>query len=70
MLSRIPSVTLAELQKEDAVMVVAMQDTDGTGVMAITLLGGVEPILTASPTGAAALFAGWNLGTPGGEGGP
>src|SRR6266700_885432 len=69
MLSRIPNVTLAELQKEDAVMVVSTQDT-GTGVMAITLLAGVEPILTASPNGAAALFSGWNLGTPGGEGGP
>ncbi len=72
MLSRIPSVTLAELQKEDAVMVVATQGTTGSEVTAITLLGGVEPILTASPNGmgAAALFSGWNLGAPGGEGGP
>jgi hypothetical protein len=72
MLSRIPSVTLAELQKEDAVMVVATQGTTGSEVTAITLLGGVEPILTASPNGmgAAALLSGWNLGAPGGEGGP
>ncbi len=72
MLSRIPSVTLADLQKEDAVMVVATQGTTGSEVMAITLLGGVEPILTASPNGmgAAALFSGWNLGAPGGEAGP
>jgi hypothetical protein len=72
MLSRIPSVTLADLQKEDAVMVVATQGTTGNEVTAITLLGGVEPILTASPNGtsAAALFSGWNLGAPGGEGGP
>ena len=71
MLSRIPSVTLADLQKEDAVMVVATQGTTGNEVTAITLLGGVEPILTASPNGtsAAALFSGWNLGAPGGEGG-
>jgi hypothetical protein len=70
MLNRIPSVTLADLQKEDAVMVVATQGT-GNEVTAITLLGGVEPILTASPNGtsAAALFSGWNLGAPGGEGG-
>jgi uncharacterized protein DUF5666 len=67
-LSRIPSVTLAELQKEDAVMVVATQGNAGGEVTAITLLGGVEPILTASPNGmsAAALFSGWNLGAPGG----
>jgi hypothetical protein len=70
MLNRIPSVTLADLQKEDAVMVVATQGTTGNDVTAITLLGGVEPILTASPNGtsAAALFSGWNLGAP--EGGP
>ena len=71
MLSRIPSITLADLQKEDAVMVVATLGATGNEVMAITLLGGVEPILTASPNGtsAAALFSGWNMGAPGGEGG-
>jgi hypothetical protein len=70
MLSRIPAVTLADLQKEDAVMVVATQGTSGGEVTAITLLGGVEPILTASPNGmsAAALFSGWNLGAPGDAG--
>ena len=72
LLSRIPSVTLADLQKDDAVMIVATQGTAGSEVTAITLLGGVEPILTASPNGssAAALFSGWNLGSPGGDAGP
>jgi len=72
MLSRIPAVTLADLQKEDAVMVVATQGTASGEVTAITLLGGVEPVLTASPNGmsAAALFSGWNLGAPGGDAGP
>jgi hypothetical protein len=71
-LSRIPSVTLADLQKEDAVMIVAAQGPGNGEVTAITLLGGVEPILTASPNGmsAAALFSGWNLGAPGGDAGP
>jgi Domain of unknown function (DUF5666) len=71
-LSRIPSVTLADLQKEDAVMVVATQGNANGEVTAITLLGGVEPILTASPNGmgAAALFSGWSLGAPGGDAGP
>jgi Domain of unknown function (DUF5666) len=71
-LSRIPSVALADLQKEDAVMIVAAQGTAGGEVTAITLLAGVEPILTASPNGmsAAALFSGWNLGAPGGDAGP
>lgn len=73
MLSRIPSVKIEELQKEDAVMIVAMPGTTGNEVTAITLLGGVEPILTASPDGmsAAALFSGWNMGAPAGDaGGP
>ncbi len=74
MLSRIPSVKLEELQKEDAVMIVAMPGANGSEATAVTLLGGVEPILTASPNGmsAAALFSGWNLGAApaGGEAGP
>lgn len=72
MLSRLPSITVADLQKEEAVMVVSTMGT-GSEVSAITLLSGVEPILTASPNGmsAAALLSGWNLGPPGGgEGGP
>jgi len=71
LLSRIPAATLADFQKEDAVMIVATQGTAGSEVVAITLLGGVEPILTASPNGgsAAALFSGWNLSAPGGDAG-
>ena len=68
MISRLPAVTLADLQKDDAVMIVATPDTSGNEVTAITLLSGVEPILTASPNGAAALLSGWNLSAPGGGG--
>lgn len=72
LLSRIPSITLTDLQKEDAVMIVAMQGPSSGEATAVTLLGGVEPILTASPNGmsAAALFSGWNLGAPAGDAGP
>jgi len=38
-------------------------------VSAITLLSGVEPIITASPSNAAALLSGWNLSSPGGDAG-
>jgi hypothetical protein len=71
-LSRIPSATLTDLQKDDAVMVVASLGSANGEVTAITVLGGVEPILTASPNGssAAALFSGWNMGAPGGDAGP
>jgi Domain of unknown function (DUF5666) len=72
MISRLPAVALTDLQKEDAVMIVSTQGSGGSEVTAITLLGGVEPILTASPNGmgAAALLSGWNLSAPGGDAGP
>jgi Domain of unknown function (DUF5666) len=71
MISRLPAVALAELQKEDAVMIVSTLGSGGSEVTAITLLSGVEPILTASPNGmsAAALLSGWNLSAPGGDAG-
>lgn len=63
MLNRLPSATLADLQKGDAVMIVTTQGT-GTAVTAITLLSGVEPILTAPSSSARAAFlSSWNLST-------
>jgi hypothetical protein len=67
MLKRLPTVPLADFQKGDAVMIVATQGTESTQPTAITLLSGVEPILSASPGSgrAAMLLSPWNLG--GGE---
>jgi len=64
MLKRMPAVTLADLQKGDAVMIVTTQGTADTQPTAITLLSGVEPILSASPDSnrAAMLLSPWNLG--------
>jgi Domain of unknown function (DUF5666) len=64
MLKRMPAVTVADLQKGDAVMIVTTQGTATTQPIAITLLSGVEPILSASPNGnqAAMLLSPWNLG--------
>ncbi|HEX7288172.1 MAG TPA: DUF5666 domain-containing protein [Candidatus Angelobacter sp.] len=70
MISRLPAVTIAELQKDDAVMIVSTPGDGGPQVTAITLLGGVEPIITASPSSAAALLGGWNLSAPSGDAGP
>jgi len=69
MINRLPALTLADLQKDEAVMIVSTAGAGNSGVTAITLLGGVEPILTASPNGAsaAALLSGWNLSAPGGR---
>jgi len=64
MLKRMPAVTLADLLKGDAVMIVTTQGTANTQPTAITLLSGVEPILSASPNSnrAAMLLSPWNLG--------
>jgi ribosomal protein L24 len=68
MLQRTPPVQLADLHKGDAVMIVATQGTPGS-TTAVTLLAGVEPILTASPSASQSMFsASWNLGGGGGAG--
>ena len=72
MLSRLPNSSLAELQKGDAVMIVSSsggKPGDNSGeVTAITLLAGVEPILTAAPNRSASLLSPWSLNASGGEG--
>jgi hypothetical protein len=56
MIPRMPAATLAGLHKGDAVMIVASQPAAGsTAVTAITLLSGVDPILTANPNGGMSL---------------
>ena len=64
MLSRMPSVTLDELQKGAAVMIVATEGSASGQPTAVTLLTGVELILTAAPDSgkAAMLLSPWNLG--------
>lgn len=63
-LNRMPAVTIGDLQKGTAVMIVATEGSATTQPTAVTLLTGVEPILTASPDSgrAAMLLSPWNLG--------
>jgi hypothetical protein len=70
LLSRLPNSTLADLQKGDAVMIVSTAGKNSDAVTAITLLAGVETILTAAPNrSASSLLSPWSLGaTGGGEG--
>jgi hypothetical protein len=70
-LQRVPTAALTELQKGDAVMIVATEGKEPGQVTAISLLSGVEPILSASPneSQASTLLSPWNLGTSGGEAG-
>jgi hypothetical protein len=66
-LARMPAAALADLQKGDAVMIVATAGTQDSGVIAITLLAGVEPILQAS--GGQSVLTAWTLSSaPSGEG--
>jgi hypothetical protein len=68
MLSRLPPSTLADLQKGEVVMIVATLGTDSGEVTAVTLLGGVEPILRASPNSQQMMLSPWSLGGGGQEG--
>jgi len=70
-LSRTPALTLADLHKGDAVLVVATEGSASSAPTAITLVSGVEPILQAAPSGSQAMMlAPWNLGGgPGGDAG-
>ncbi|MFB3814027.1 MAG: DUF5666 domain-containing protein [Terriglobales bacterium] len=69
MLERMSLVAPADLRKGDAVMIVTTQGTTSSGPTVITLLTGVEPILTASPNDhrAAMLLSPWNLGASMGD---
>src|SRR5271166_516909 len=68
MLSRLPEVTLADLQKGDALMIVATEGSAEVPSTAIILLSGVEPILTAAPSQASSILSPWNLSAGGNVG--
>ena len=66
MIARMPAAALADLQKGEAVMVVTTQGNGKDPLTVITLLGGVEAILRASPKGGQdMILSPWSLG--GGE---
>jgi hypothetical protein len=66
-INRMPAATLADLQTGDAVMVVATEGGANGVSIVITLLGGVEPILEASPKGSpSTILSPWSLSSGGG----
>jgi hypothetical protein len=69
MLSRLPASTLGDFQKGDAVMIVATTGQSDSAAVAITVLGGVEPLLQASPQGQASILTPWTLNSGGGDAG-
>jgi hypothetical protein len=62
MLSRAPAIQLADLQKGEAVMLVATETSKG--LAAVTLLAGVEPLLEA-PAASQNLLSNWSMGSGG-----
>ena len=69
LLSRLPSSTLADLQKGDAVIIVSTMAADSGPVTAITLLAGVEPIMTAASPSASLMLSPWTLSPSSAEAG-
>ncbi|HXB73454.1 MAG TPA: DUF5666 domain-containing protein [Candidatus Acidoferrales bacterium] len=67
MLDALPPLPLTDLKPGDAIMVSTTQGSDPGRVTAITLLAGVEPLLTASPNATRDIMSGWNLGGGGGD---
>jgi len=66
-INRMPAATLADLKKDDAVMVVATEGGANGVSTVITLLGGVEPILEASPrSNPSTILSPWSLNSGGG----
>jgi hypothetical protein len=64
MLSRLPPETLAGLKPGEAVMIVATSPSgDADHSAAVTLLVGVDPILTAAPSGEAMTLSPWSVGS-------
>ena len=68
MIPRLPKTTLADLKPGQALMVVASGSGSGGPFTAITVLSGVEPLLTG-PAGSGMTISPWSLGGGGGEGG-
>jgi hypothetical protein len=71
MLEHMPAIKLEDLKAGDAIIVSSTEGTDPGQVTAITLVAGVEPILTAAPGGSqrARMLGSWNLDMDMGGGG-
>ena len=61
MLERMPATTLADLKQGDAVIISSTTGADPSRVTAITLVAGVEPLLTAAPRGGGQVGGMWNF---------
>lgn len=63
MIPHLPATTAAELKAGEALMIVASKGAPSEPLIAITVLSGVEPILSAAPSGSQGMtLSPWSLG--------
>jgi len=67
LLNRLPATPLTEFQKGEAVMIVATGGQIDGEATAITVLGGVEPLLRGGKEQATSILTPWSLSDAGGE---
>ena len=68
MMDRMPPAKLSELKPGDALIIASTAGKQSGQVTAITVMAGVEPILTAPSKNRQAMLGGWNLDMGGGGG--
>jgi phosphotransferase system IIA component len=67
---RLPSISVADLKSGSAIVLTGTPQADASHVTAITIIAGIEPIVTAGAPTVRDLIGGWNpAGGGGGEGG-
>jgi hypothetical protein len=67
-LDRLPTITLADLKPGAAIILAGSPQQDASHITAITVIAGIEPIVTAGANLVQNLISGWNLGGGGGAG--
>lgn len=60
-LERVPQISLEDLKVQEPVVISCTAGADTTMLKAITVVAGVEPLLTAAPDGMDQLGGVWNL---------
>jgi len=61
MMDRMPAITLADLKPGEAIAVASTRGADPAQITAITLLSGIEPLLTTASNGDRQVNGSWNL---------
>ena len=61
-LDRLPAISLADLKPGNAVILTGGLQADSSRITAITIVSGIEPIVTAGAASVQDLIGGWNLG--------